>query len=177
MGAIGASGNSAQSGSGYVFDLSGALGNQGYIYCSGGGSYGGCPCGTTTATGQGCANTTHAGAQLRVAGDAYFSSDTLQFEVNQVLVNKRELLIRGDQEVHIPAGDGVLCTSGGSQRSQVQLATGGVTTFTHFNGGLFGSIANMGSARRFQFWYRDPANACSGAGFNFSNAWALTYLP
>ena len=32
------------------------------------------------------------------------------------------------------------------------------------------------SPTNFQFWYRDPANACSGLGFNFTNAVSILYL-
>ena len=63
-------------------------------------------------------------------------------------------------------------------RSHVQITTGGTSTFTDFNGSGFGSVANTGGVPTyFQFWYRDPANPCSGAGFNFSNGVGVTYTP
>lgn len=36
---------------------------------------------------------------------------------------------------------------------------------------------HTGVATNYQYWYRDPGNTCSGAGFNFSNAWTTTWLP
>ena len=53
----------------------------------------------------------------------------------------------------------------------------GATNFTDFNGAPFGSVANLGTATNFQFWYRDPGNTCSGAGFNLTNGWTVTYQP
>ena len=42
----------------------------------------------------------------------------------------------------------------------------------------FGSVANMGAATNYQFWYRDPSGSpCSSTNFNFSNAWTVTYQP
>lgn len=177
VGATGDNGNSQQSGTAYVFDVSASLGNQGYIYCSGDGSFGACPCSNDTVTGEGCLNSTHKGARLRVGGNAFVSSDTLQFVASQIPNNNPGLLLRGDNVIHTIVGDGKLCTGGAGQRSQVQLATGGTTAFTHFNGAPFAAVSNVGAETHFQFWYRDPANPCTGAGFNFSNAWTVTYLP
>ena len=103
--------------------------------------------------------------------------DSLRFEVTGVPGSKPGLLIRGDQQVASPVGDGILCTTGASQRSQVQLTVDGMTTFTDFNGQPFSAVANIGAPTNFQFWYRDPQNTCSGAGFNLSNAWSVTYQP
>ncbi|MFT7485951.1 MAG: hypothetical protein ACI9F9_001803 [Candidatus Paceibacteria bacterium] len=149
----------------------------GTAYCFGDGSSAACPCFGYGGTGEGCMNTSGNGATLSADGMALFSNDTLSLSIVGVPGSKPGLILRGDNQIASPAGDGILCTAGGSQRSHVQMTAGGATTFTDFNGSGFGSVANVGSATNFQFWYRDPAATCSGAGFNFTNGMSVDYLP
>ena len=150
---------------------------MGSAYCFGDGTGALCPCAAFGGAGEGCANTGGGGATLTGSGNACVQSDTLVFDVAGVPGAKPGLLLRGDSQIANPAGDGILCTAGGSQRSQVQVTAAGGTTFSDFGGQPFGAIANVGAPTNFQFWYRDPANTCSGGGFNFSNAWTVTYQP
>lgn len=77
-----------------------------------------------------------------------------------------------------PVGDGLLCISGNTARSQVQVTSLGDVNFTHFQGSPFGlSSQGVGAPTNYQFWYRDQSNACSGSGFNFTNAWTVTWRP
>ena len=171
-------GNAGQSATlSYVANGGGA--NSGSAYCFGDGTGAACPCSNNGGTGEGCANSTGGGATLTGSGNASFSGDTLVLTVAGVNGNKPGLLLRGNNQVAIPAGDGILCAAGGSQRSQVQVTTAGGTVFTNFNGGAFGSVANAGGTpTNFQFWYRDPnpSGPC-GTDFNFSNGWTVTYQP
>ncbi len=155
-------------------DLCNTTGNA---YCFGDGSGAVCPCAAFGLAGEGCANTGGGGATLTGSGNACVQGDSLAFDVTGVPGAKPGLILRGDSQIANPAGDGILCTAGGSQRSQVQVTNAGSTSFTDFNGQPFGAVANIGAPTNFQFWYRDPANTCSGAGFNFSNAWTVTYQP
>ncbi|MFT7484455.1 MAG: hypothetical protein ACI9F9_000295 [Candidatus Paceibacteria bacterium] len=159
-------------------------GNVGVAYCFGDGSGTACPCSANGAPGAGCLNTSGAGAVMVGSGNASFSSDTFQFDISGIPGDKPGLLLKNDNQVSIPAGDGLICTVGmGAARSQVQITSMGSTTFTEFNAGgtgtgaPLGSVANMGIPTNYQFWYRDPMNPCTGAGFNFSNAWTVTYTP
>ena len=43
--------------------------------------------------------------------------------------------------------------------------------------GTYPNAANLGAPTLYQWWYRDPTSACSGAGFNFTNAWTVTWMP
>ena len=148
----------------------------GTAYCFG--SIATCPCGAAAGPDEGCANSALQGAKLTATGLTSFSNDTLVFTASGVPGNKPGLLLRGNNMVSLPAGDGVLCVAGQSNRSQVQVTSAGTTVFSNFSGGGFGSVANSGGApTNFQFWYRDPANVCSGAGFNFSNAYSVVYTP
>jgi len=149
----------------------------GAAYCFGDGTGAACPCNNTGSAGAGCFNSSLVGATLSASGVASFSGDTFSLSVSGVAGAKPGLVLRGNNQVAIPSGDGILCAAGGSQRSQVQITSGGATTFTNFNGAGFGSVANMGSATNFQFWYRDPQNSPCGTGFNFSNGWTVTYQP
>lgn len=92
------------------------------------------------------------------------------------------LILRGSQQLNdglgVPVGDGLLCTSGSSARSQVQLCTVTSTVYTDFQGQPFGAPSyGPGVAANYQSWFRDQWGACSGAGFNFSNAWTVTWQP
>jgi len=146
-------------------------------YCFGDATGALCPCFNFGDPGAGCQSSSTNGATLRANGTASFSADTVMLTIVGVPGNKPGLLLRGDNQVAIPVGDGILCTTGASMRSQVQMTSNGSTVFTDFNGAGFGSVANAGSATNFQFWYRDPANTCTGAGFNFSNGVSLDYMP
>lgn len=145
------------------------------IYCV---ATGMCPCGAEGGPQEGCLNSGGSGASLIASGFASLSNDTLLFDVTGVPGMKPGLLLRGDNQVALPIADGVLCTVGNSQRSQIQFTSAaGGTVFSDFNGAPFGSVANSGASTNFQYWYRDPNNACSGQGFNFSNAYSVLYLP
>lgn len=168
--------------SGFYLQLSGDAGgptnNTGVAYCFGDGSGALCPCVNNGGTGEGCANSAGNGATLAGSGNASFSNDTLTLTVAGVNGNKPGLLLRGNNQVAVPAGDGILCTAGGSQRSQVQVTVNGGTVYTTFNGGTLGSVANVGAPTNYQYWYRDPnpLGPC-GTAFNFTNGWTVTYQP
>ena len=155
----------------------GVLGTPGAAYCFGDATGSSCPCSAFGAIGQGCANTSGFGATLIAHGFHSFSDDTFEIQVDGVPGNKPGLLLRGDNHVAVLAGDGILCTSGNTMRSHVQVTNAGTMTFTDSAGSPFGAVANLGAPTNFQCWYRDPSNPCSGAGFNFTNAWEVTYLP
>lgn len=119
---------------------------------------------------------------MTVEGVPSIFTDTFSFNITGVNGSKPCLLIRGNNQaggaMGVPAGDGLLCTTGGSQRSQVQMTdAGGTTTFSDWNGSGLGSVANAGAATNFQCWYRDPVGGPCGSGFNFSNGWTVTYIP
>jgi hypothetical protein len=153
--------------------------NTGNAYCFGDGTGATCPCVAFGQPGEGCLNTTGTnGAKMTASGNAYLSADTFQLDIVGVPGNKPGLLLRGINQIGNPVGDGILCTAGQSARSQVQVTNAGATTFTTFQLQPFGATAFPGGqATNYQFWYRDPSNTCSGAGFNFSNGWTVTYLP
>jgi len=160
----------------------GAAGNPGVAYCAGDGTGTACPCANTGAAGAGCANSGGAGATMTGTGNGFFGVDTLAFDISGVPGAKPGLLLRANNQaaggLGAAVGDGLICAVGGSQRSQVQLTdANGDATFSDFNGAGFGAVANVGAATNFQFWYRDPMGGPCATGFNFTNAWSITYMP
>lgn len=160
----------------------GAAGN-GNAYCLGDGSGNACPCGASGSGGQGCLNTSGiSGVRLAASGLSSLSNDSFALQVSGAPGNKPGLLLRGANQINgglgNPVGDGLLCTNGQTARSQVQTTRAGVTTFAHFKGTPFGTTSyGTGTPTNYQFWYRDASNTCSGSGFNFSNAWTVTWQP
>jgi hypothetical protein len=164
-------------------NLMGPFVAPGSAFCFGDGTGGACPCLQSGNPGQGCANSGGGGAVLTGSGVASISSDSFRLAVTGVPGAKPGLLLRGTNRVNgglgNPVGDGLLCASGSTLRSQVQLTSGaGSTTFGDFKGQPFGATAvGAGAPTYYQFWYRDTANGCSGQGFNFTNAWETTWQP
>ena len=151
--------------------------NTGNAFCFGDGSGAACPCSANGNVGEGCANSGGSGATLGVTGQAYAFNGNFAFEVNGVPGNKPGLLLKANNQVALPAGDGILCVAGGSNRSHIQVTAAGSTTFTDFDGASLPATGGFGVTSNWQFWYRDPANVCSGAGFNFTNAWTVMFMP
>lgn len=151
-------------------------------FCFGDGSRGFCPCGGFGQAGDGCANSSGAGAQLETHGLASVSNDTFSLSVSGVPGSKPGLILRGAQTVAggfgNPAGNGLLCTTGQTARSQVLMTTSqGLVDIMDFQGNSFGASSyGVGVDVYYQFWYRDSQNACGGE-FNFTNAWRVRWQP
>lgn len=157
--------------------------NPGGGYCFGDGSAGVCPCNGFSNAQGGCLNSSGiTGAELLGTGFASIASDSFQLHVSGVPGNKAGLLFRGANQLAngngFPLAAGLYCTGGSSIRSQVQITAGGGTTFSDFLGGPYGASSfGAGEITTYQYWYRDPGNPCSGEGYNFSNAWEVSWLP
>jgi len=151
--------------------------SSGTPFCFGDGTGAACPCAANGAPGEGCRNSSGSGARLVGGGDPCHAIDSLYLEVTGVPDGKPGILLRGDAQVANPMADGIRCAGGTILRSQVQMTTGGATLFSDFAGQPFGAVSSTGVLVNFQFIYRDPANNCSGQGFNYSNGWAVTYQP
>lgn len=154
--------------------------NNGNAFCFGDGTGQACPCGSIGAAGEGCANSTGSGATLTASGSASVSNDTFSLQVAGVPSHRPGLILRALTPINNGfggvLGDGLLCIAGHSLRSQVQVTAAGGTTFSDFQGSPFGaSQFAVGVETNYQFWYRDSGNTCTDSGFNFSNAWSVTW--
>ena len=127
-------------------------------------------CGAFGATGEGCLNTSGTGATLTASGDANTAADSFSLAVAGAPANKPGIFFQGTNQLNNPVGDGILC-SNSSLRYDVN--------FTDANGETsqtgFGANATAGGSLNYQYWFRDPANACGAGGFNFTNGWAVTW--
>jgi|GEM_PF-625762 len=168
-------------GTAYFFDVPEEE-NSGWASCFGDGTGGICPCSNHGDSGGGCASSSGGGARLVGDGHASLTSDSFRLDVLGVPGARPGLLLRGASQpgggLGVQLADGLLCSIGESARSHVQLTADGATSFTDFHGAPFGA-ASYGAFQvvNYQFWYRDPANGCSGQGFNSTNAWSVIWQP
>ena len=144
-------------------------GPSGNAYCFGDGSGSVCPCGGFGSAGQGCLNTSGQGASLSGLGAANVGADSLVLTVVGGPANKPGIFFQGNNALAgNPAGDGLLCTAGGTIRYDINfLDANGGTTQTGF-----GVNATPGSTKNYQYWFRDTGNPCGLGGFNFTNGWS-----
>jgi hypothetical protein len=158
--------------------------NAGSPFCLGDGTGSPCPCSNPGAPGAGCANSLAVGATLAGSGSAFFLLDTFALELQGLPPGAFGICLKGTASLGgglgTPLGDGLLCLAP-ELRSQVLQASGaGGTSLTDWRGAPFSvypGAANRGVPTLYQAWYRDPAQACTGAGFNFTNAWSVTWVP
>ena len=167
-------------GAAYVFDLE--LGPPGVPFCFGDGSGASCPCFATGSAGAGCPSSSTGGAILVAGGTAQFAADTFKLNISGIPGARTGLCVKGSAQLSggagNPVGDGLLCVAP-QMRSQFMLSdAAGDLTMDNWRSQPFGSYpsaANVGGTTYYQWWYRDTQNACSGQGFNFSNAWSVTW--
>ncbi len=155
----------------YVFDR----GTATTVFCVGDGSGAVCPCGNAGAAGEGCANSSGAGATLAVTGTAQVGADSLVLAAAQAPPSAFGVFFGGGAEI-APAlfGDGLRCVGGGIQRLGAPLQTDAAglaqsAVVISVVEGLSG-----GETRHYQFWYRDTLGPC-GQAFNVSHGVKLTW--
>ncbi len=155
--------------------------DPGEAYCFG---YG-CPCANEDPL-AGCATSLGSGVLLTASGSASASADDLVLTGSGAPTNKAGILFMGGaQATPVPFGDGKLCVNPGPAtfcRFPVQ-SSGPTGTFVEgpgmvaYSQGLSAAChMNSGDTWYFQAWFRDPLGLC-GAGFNLSNALAVTIAP
>jgi hypothetical protein len=148
---------------------------EGFAFCSGDGSDTPCPC-SNGASNAGCSNSAGSGAALRGSGVPDTTGSSFVLSTTDSVPGAAGILFRGSNALSagLPYGNGLLCI-GSQKRFNVQVAdANGIVTYGP--GLLSGDAAAMpGSTLLYQWWYRDVANPCGG-GFNFSNAWSVSWL-
>jgi hypothetical protein len=156
------------------WSLNGGASNSGSAYCFGDGSGTLCPCAALGGLGEGCLTTSGSGARLSGSGNAEVTNDSLVLSVSGGPANKPGIFFQGNNQLGgglgNPAGDGLLCTAGGTIRYDVNSLDGAGTTLQTG----FGVNAAPGVTRNYQYWFRDTGNPCGGQ-FNFSNGWTVTW--
>lgn len=164
-----------------------ALADQSVPLCIGDGLDVPCPCGNSSAAGdgQGCANHTGVGARLSDSGLASLGADTLVLHVDGIPPATTCLFFQGDAlQPPAPFGDGLLCAGGRIVRLFTKQATSGVarapdagdTPLSARSAQRLDPLA-PGSARVYQVFYRDSqASFCPPGGTtNASGALRITW--
>ena len=144
--------------------------SSGTAYCFGDGTGATCPCSATGAAGAGCLTTSGTGVTLVGTGTPDVNNDSFVLSVSGGPANKPGIFFQGTNQLSSPAGDGVLCSNATKRFGVNSLDANGAATQSGF-----GAFATGGGSLNYQYWFRDPANACGG-GFNFSGGWVVTWL-
>ncbi len=159
----------------FLIDLGGPT-----AYCFGDGSGTPCPCGNAGAAGEGCANSSGAGAILGASGAPSVSGGTLVLTGAQLDPGQPGLYFQGDNAVAggagAPFGDGLRCAGGSVVRLEVVSASPQGTSQTSIDIAAKGGVL-AGDTKRYQLWYRDPQGSPCGTGFNLSNGLELVWQP
>ena len=161
----------------YVTAVGGSVGTS---YCFGDGSGTPCPCANWGAPGEGCANSTGAGALLAASGSASVGADDLVFAGAQLVPGQPALLFAGLNAVNggngVAFGDGLRCAGGSVRRLGVaQPDAGGNASWGPGLQSLGGWGA--GDTRHFQAWYRDPGGSPCATSFNLSHGVSVDFVP
>lgn len=150
--------------------------------CSGDGIESPCPCGNVGATGHGCATSFNpAGAELTATGVGSVGADTLFLTASGVS-NASVTLFQGGN--HLPSfaefnGDGILCASGSLLRIASQPASGMTTSYPTVGQtpiSVRGQVA-PGQLCVYQARFRNAADFCTPATYNFTNGVELRWWP
>jgi hypothetical protein len=149
-------------------------------YCTGAATFAPCPCGNHAFLGQGCENSTGAGATLDASGSTSAAADDLVFEACTMPAGQPALLFSGlsalNGGIGVPFGDGLQCVGVGIVRLGTKTAdAGGCASWGPGLAGQYGWGA--GDVLFIQDWYRDPIGGPCGSGFNLSNALEVHVSP
>lgn len=151
----------------------------GLVYCEGDGSAQTCPCGNPGLAGEGCANSTGAGAGLLGSGSASVNQDDLLLSASRLPAGQPALLFAGLNAVQsgngAHFGDGLRCAGGAVKRLGVLASD--VSGEAQWGPGLAPAGGWLpGDTRRFQVWYRDPSGSPCGTAFNLTNGFELSFV-
>ncbi len=155
-------------------------GGVGTALCFGDGTGTACPCGNFGSTGEGCANSTGAGALLSSDGSASVGADDVTFTVTQGPSGVPGIVFTGtaQQNGGLGAifGDGLLCAGGTIQRLDVVFLDGsGAGTWGPGLQPLGGWSA--GDTRYVQGWYRNTNGSPCAGNFNTTQALEVVFEP
>jgi plastocyanin len=152
-------------------------------FCAGNGSGTACPCGNTPVQPVGCLNSIGAGGRLRARGTASVSADTLLLVGTGMSESTTVLFFQGSTQVNggmgAVFGDGLRCAGGASIRLGVSTVSFGVARYPQAGNPAVSvkGVVPAGGMRTYQIFYRDPPSACTGALFNASDGYAITWMP
>lgn len=153
----------------------------GRIFCTGDGSSSACPCANESpaAARAGCLHSGGVGGALRARGRASLSADSLHLD-GSGMPNGSLLYFQGTQELApFVFGDGLKCTGGALIRLRTLFNVGGASTYPEVGGPLLSAQGHVSApgTRYYQARYRNSANFCTSASFNYTNGVAVVWNP
>lgn len=152
-------------------------GGTSITFCYGKG--GACPCSSYVGAGEGCLNSSGAGALLWGTGSSQVGRDDLVLNaMHFALGGGVAVALAGSQQLGggagIPFHAGLLCVGGSMHRYPGKFA---VDMFTQDSlVGLSNGLITAGSTWNFQVWYRDAAGPC-GFETNLTNGLQVDFTP
>jgi hypothetical protein len=120
-------------------------------------------------------NSTGFAAQIQASGSASASAGLLSLDIAPV-PDEIGLVFHAAGTAQAPFGNGTLCIAGGIIRGAPVVGVGNAASYTYdLSDPKHDLSAYSGSARHFQYWFRDTA--AGGAGFDLSDALVIPILP
>lgn len=150
------------------------------VFCFGDGTGSVCPCLNLSIVGddKGCLNATGVGGKLRCTGTASITNDTFVLNGSNCIPFGPGLYYQGSTSAPagVVFGNGKNCMTGATPRLEIRFCDNTGTSATTVPIHILGSVIAPG-LRNYQLWYRDGATFCTLAGFNFTNALSVTWVP
>jgi hypothetical protein len=152
----------------------------GTVFCVGDGTGTACPCGNTSAVGDGvgCLTSFGVGGKLRAVGIASLAADTVVLQGSQMPISSA-LYFQGTTQVNSVFGDGLRCAGGSVIRLSTKSNVSGASQFPAAGDasvsvqGLVGAVGT----RTYQVWFRNAATFCSASTFNLTNGLEISWVP
>jgi hypothetical protein len=143
--------------------------------------FSGCPCSNSSPISNGCGNSSNAnGGSLNVSGTASITSDSLVLSGGG-MPNGGALYFEGTSFGYAQTvyGDGLLCVGGSIVRLGVKFNAAGASQHPVAGDPSISSSTGITApgVRSYQVWYRDAASYCTPATFNFTNGYAVQWVP
>jgi hypothetical protein len=129
----------------------------------------------------GCRNSTEQSATLLSGGTPSIAADTLVFTAAHMPATTLPTLFQGTTSVAPAAfGDGLRCIGGTQLRMGTLVASNGVASWPPAGGqplSVKGLVPPEGGTRYYQVIYRNAADFCTPATFNFTEAEKIVWVP
>jgi hypothetical protein len=125
----------------------------------------------------GAPNSVGAGARIDYAGTTSIGGNDLTLLCRNLPPSTSGVFFYGPGSTQVPFGNGYRCVSGSIRRTGIVVvsATGNASRALNQTALPGGDTLVAGDVRYFQFWYRNTA--AGGAGFNLSDALAVSFCP
>ncbi len=155
------------------------------VSCAGDGTSTQCPCGNNGAPGHGCGSSLYASGALLVGGGIpSVSADTMRLDATN-MSQSATFFIQGTGVAGggggTAFGDGIRCVGGTVIRLGALFAPGGAAAYPAAGSASI-SVRGLvpvagGVTRHYSVWYRNAADFCTSATFNWTNEVSANWVP